>query len=700
MAYTALAEMQRKNKEFFCRDVGPIQPRLFDEKKRGQDGEKTDSLKSAALRFLHERCEKLCFDEAVTEKEEQEGKYQGTSISRGQIPYNMEMDINRLCLERELERFIDSGVAEDAYNVYYCFMKIFMGGYGQSKKTVEFLSEYESNGGSLLMKHRDHYVHSVYVFVLGLAIFETNKKFREEWSRYYGYKEDQSSDAANCFLEYWGLSSLFHDIGYPFEIPFEQIISYFEAEKKRRGKETPFLVYQNIELLTELDSDESDHLYYLYGKRFDSTDDLFAYVIAEKMGKHYRISEDKLRQVIREKPFSPQNYSYYMDHAYFSSILLYRELVESIGISGIRREHIDALSAILLHNSLFKFSIAKNLRGKADASFKMEDHPLAYLLLLCDSLQCWDRTAYGRSSRTKIYPIAADFKFTQNSIQCTYSFDLEEKDKILDFQKEYSLWEKNGRAGEEPKLKCFSDMAGEGQIFLSEIEETVDTTYIALSINTDMKNVNRRNKHTYLSTSNFLHLFDFAVALNARYSHEGREKNISSEILEREFEDISLEYQISNINQAKNFSVYLNEIHCFYTDRPVDFNMIRSFTKEDTDIIAPLEHERWVREHITMGWQSGDIYENIPIPDSLITKRTGHPVQELSEKEEKLIRRDLREQFRMHKLAMAGNPSKNQIFEHYQSLTADEQGKDYEPFNRLLKLIKKYDGLRIYREKV
>ncbi len=29
---------------------------------------------------------------------------------------------------------------------------------------IELLSEYEANGSGLLMKHRDHYSHSVYVF--------------------------------------------------------------------------------------------------------------------------------------------------------------------------------------------------------------------------------------------------------------------------------------------------------------------------------------------------------------------------------------------------------------------------------------------------------------------------------------------------------------------------------------------------------
>ena len=164
MAYTALEKMRKINEKEFGQDIGPMQPKLF----CSTDG--ANDLKSAALRFLHERCEGLRFNKAIEEEEKLKSLYRGASAKSDQIPYNMQMDIDRLCLERALERFIDSGVAEDAYDVYYCYLEMFFGRYGKSKKMVELLSEFEANGSSLLMKHRDHYSHSVYVFALGLEI--------------------------------------------------------------------------------------------------------------------------------------------------------------------------------------------------------------------------------------------------------------------------------------------------------------------------------------------------------------------------------------------------------------------------------------------------------------------------------------------------------------------------------------------------
>ena len=47
-----------------------------------------------------------------------------------------------------------------------------------------------------------------------------------------------------------------------------------------------------------------------------------------------------------------------MDHAYFSATRLYSEIENSIGIEKINEKHVDALTAILLHNSLFKFAVS------------------------------------------------------------------------------------------------------------------------------------------------------------------------------------------------------------------------------------------------------------------------------------------------------------------------------------------------------
>jgi hypothetical protein len=228
-------------------------------------------------------------------------------------------------------------------------------------------------------------------------------------------------------------------------------------------------------------------------------------------------------------------------------------------------------------------------------------------------------------------------------------------------------------------------MANEEKSFVRNIEQIVDTAVAPITVVCDTAPVNRGVKQIYLSGSSFLHIHDFAVALNARFAPSGDEEDDDMErsIMEKDFSALSLEYKLSNINQVKSFGRYLNEIHCFYTDRQVDFDMLEEFTPEQIRRIAPLEHERWLREHQAMGWRSGDLYELVPVP---------------SDADEKSYRAALREQTRCHELVIDGELTKERVNSHYQEhLSEYDKQKNYQPFNNMLKLMRKFDGVRIYQ---
>lgn len=279
--------------------------------------------------------------------------------------------------------------------------------------------------------------------------------------------------------------------------------------------------------------------------------------------------------------------------------------------------------------------------------------------------------------------MAADFHFSGNAIHSVYHYDLEEKQKIHRFWEEYFAWEQADDGSKPPRLKDYSDTAAKEQRFRTDIESIVDLTGFPLYVDSDLKPVDRKLKHTYLSSSSFLHIYDFAVALNARYNYQGREEDIPVEQLEREFNALSLEYKLLNINQVRSFARYLNAIDCFYTDKPVDFDVLKAFTPEMTAVFAPMEHVRWVHDHQQAGWVKGDEYETLPLPEETDN--------------EKVARRALREQLRRHKLTLNTDASDEEILSHYEVLSPEDQGKDWLPFNSMLKLLRKYDGLRIYQ---
>lgn len=646
------------------------------------------SLEEAALTFIRENCEGLRFDRNVELKENFEKRiFSGTSLNENEIPYNMQMDIDRLCLENAVDRFLKSGKKEDAFGVYFCYLEMFIGDYEKTRRMIELLSEFEVNGSGLLMKHRDHYSHSVYVFVLGLAIYQSNSIYRAQYDVYYGLTD--SHEAAYHYLQYWGLTALFHDIGYPFELPFEQVISYFEVggDKRENG---PFVAYHDLGAFLTLDDAVKESLKRIYpSQEFSTINEVFAYALTNKLGDCYAYTREQMQKDLIEKPTRPDKYNYFMDHAYFSAIILFRKLFGEMGCE-VRAEYLDALTAILMHNSLYKFCIA-HYKSDNNIPFQAKLHPLAYMLMLCDELQCWDRTSYGRNSKKELHPMGCSFDLSRNAIRATYLFDEKEIGKINRFKDNYIEWLKKCQ-GKAPGLKAYSGMYLKNDdgisCFQADIERIVDLSSIKLGVETGLApNMHVKNK-SYLSDSNFINLYNFAVVLNGRWNNaewkkakmSGQEEEfLADEKVKRNFSDsfkkLSLEYKLSNINQAKAFANYMNEIGCFYTDKAVDFEMVERFETDELVRIGILEHQRWLQEHYDMGWEYGT------------------PAK---------ADRDL---LRQHKdlvpdfTAGQTEVSDEQAKANYERLDKAEQDKDTEPMECMLAMLRMFDGLRIYRLK-
>lgn len=630
------------------------------------------SMEHAVLTFIAERCEDLRFDTVNG------AACTGRSLKENQIPYNMEKDIDRLCLENAVARFLQSGKKEDAFDVYFCYLDMFVGDYDKTRRMIELLSEFEANGSRLLMKHRDHYVHSVYVFLLGLAIYETNQTFRDAYMEFYQLTQ---KEAGAHYLQYWGLASLFHDIGYPFELPFEQVASYFEVSGGER-KDHPYIAYRTMEKFTK-----PQQKIEVCGRSFDSTDEMYACLLEEKLGKAYSFTREQMYEVLHTRASCPEKYNYYIDHAYFSATVLFRKLFVELGCE-LQQAHLDALTAILLHNSLYKFSVT-NIKSDTTVPLKMQLHPLAYMLMLCDELQCWDRTAYGRNTITELYPFGCSFCFEGDAIKATYLFDKKESHKIYHFEKLYRAWQAEPRE-KCPALKAYSKFYIKNEKgmanFLTDIERIVDLSQMGLSVDVRMEENVRRGKKTYFSESNFINLYHFATILNERWSNtqwkEARAAGMEEAFLADEkvrqacmesFKKLSLEYKLSNINQAKAFAEYMNEIGCFYTDKDVDHELLEGFTEEEAVRIGILEHRRWLQEHYDMGWIYG--------------------------KPDKQERERLRQHWDMipDPVLEGGTVSPEEAKRNYNRLDKEEQDKDIEPMECMLAMLKVFDGVRIYR---
>lgn len=674
--YNALTKMREINKKRYGID-GPRVPVMLSDKKL------SGNLEKQCLKFIRESCEDLRFD-----KEDQKywdlSDLDGHSVGPNQIPLFMERDIDRLCLENAIHRFMTSGSTTDAFDVYFCYLEMFVGNYKDSKKMIEMLAEFESNASSLLMKHRDHYSHSVYVFVLGLAIYQSIPVFRECYKEFYHLEDEKKS--AHHYLKHWGMASLFHDIGYPFELPFEQVKSYFGNSIE----DVMFISYKGLEKYTDTKCDKNKLRKFVEADAAYLADEkngmirILAHNLAQKLEAEYGDFEDfqnfvkkhdengrtvsyedyLVEEILERKPGEPEYFGGFIDHAFFSTVILMSKLME-MWDEEINTDITDVLTAILLHNSMYKFSVTKLKKNGQENPynehhhFGMKTHPLAYMLMLCDELQCWDRTSYGQNSRQEYHPMWCELEFQDNIINAHYYYDVEFSDE-----------KKN--TGTYKKMQS---QAG-SSVFLKDIEMIIcvneeGDSGIGLTIDTCIAE-NNRNTNQYISNSSFLHLYNFAISLNSMYnarSYDTKEwVNLPEKEMEEQFEKLSLEYKLSNIAQAEAFGKYLSKIGCFYTDRQVAYKMKREFSVSELREIGVMEHARWDEEKYSMGWMFGDAF---------IEKS----------KELDVDKKLIREQTRTH----------NDLGVPFNALSKTEQNKDTDPMNDMMKLIEKYDGLRVYQ---
>jgi hypothetical protein len=167
-------------------------------------------------------------------------------------------------LEQSILAFLADETKETAFDVY----KVFFGTYRivlEGTKNpfldlLDVLSAYEERAATLIDKQRDHYIHSVNVFILGLCVYIQNSRFR---NAFRSGALDESKFPENYktaheeFFFRWGIASLFHDVGYPLEIIGKQMESFLrfatDADQDlKMGEINAHLVFRNFRRLNSI----------------------------------------------------------------------------------------------------------------------------------------------------------------------------------------------------------------------------------------------------------------------------------------------------------------------------------------------------------------------------------------------------------------------------------------------------------------
>ncbi|MCM1306923.1 MAG: RyR domain-containing protein [Bacteroides sp.] len=534
------------------------------------------------------------------------------------------------CFRKSLQKFLSSGNKEDAFVVYYCFseiFKLFGKGYDNTQKLLETLSDHEHHSGELLTKHRDHYSHSVYVFALGLAIFANDNTYKNAFCEFY----KSADDGVAKFLYLWGMTALFHDIGYPFQLAHEQIKNYSE-ELWGNTAVNPYVSYGNMSAFCTIDKETSKRLSNTLNAKtqIKSLNELFAFGLKLREGYDEKAVAEILARRVEVQPA-------FMDHGYFSAVILAKQLLSQPDFV-LDLERLDALTAILLHNNFNKFDAPDK------HPIALNEHPLAYLLILCDELQSWDRLAYGKVSKRD--PIAWNIRLdiSDNEISAKYIF---ESSTVTDEDNKTRL------------NKSFAEIQ-DGD-FVKKIKKYINSTLILNAFTEERPK--RKKTNLYASDNSFINLCDFAKAIHASYLDYC--KDLDADYINDSFEQLPLEFKISNIEQAKSYAYKLELINCFYSSKDLDYTIVNDFNEigtYDMDYLGFLcreEHVRWVKEKLDMGWSYGTDY------------------QSTAERNVKKIHKDI---------------------VPFEVLSKEEQKKDEVMINNIIPLLKKFgNNIRIYR---
>lgn len=337
-----------------------------------------------------------------------------------------------------IHKFLNKSTPENAYAVYETFFKAYWIGTQRNEnpflKLTEKMKQFEELAGKLTSKQRDHYVHSIFVFLLGLVVYEQNKYFRKTFDLYALDKQkyfDCYDTKHEEFFYRWGLASLFHDIAYPLEITLKQaslytdfICDYPEKKENKLGIKMELYNFEDFIELPTIEPSPSYKCEFLkkypnYKQHFHS--DAIA-ILSESISSNFNLNFNDINKNIR-KYVEDMHSKSLIDHGFYSAVIMlhwYHYLVRETNWnpSYFYYPISDASCAIFLHN-FFEYGLMNSFDLDP---LNPETHPIGYLLILCDQLQEWNRQCYGTNALDNEYPCDFELVVDDDKMEITYKY--------------------------------------------------------------------------------------------------------------------------------------------------------------------------------------------------------------------------------------------------------------------------------------
>ncbi len=501
-------------------------------------------------------------------------------------------------IAKEIDEFLDDEVKREAYDIYSMFLDIYRPSISGEKSFIDLLDvlrKYEESAATLIEKQRDHYNHSINVFLLGLSIYAKNKNYRNTFKTWLKGSDDKINFPTEQeeFFFRWGIASLFHDIGYPVEIinnQFKSFISFISGcDEKGRVLANPYLSYfdfSRINSITELDLNKFlmptaviDALEKEKIEKNRITD-----LLALNVGSSLNIPIEDVRTTLNDFLNTMQKYQF-VDHGFYSAIIIVKWfgelMMKNNKPSNLLFEHIlDSAAGIYLHNAY------RNVFRKKPfslPSLDAEKHPIGYLLILCDESQEWNREAYGIKSKQAVFIDESNVTISEDVMNLHYVTKegvldkdfIENKKQMLDF-----LLNTKGIFGKGIAVSATTL----SEQYIGRIKSSNDELAPRLLIE---------------------HIESIAKKIHKNYNKK-RLIDFPNEPLQYPtWESLPDTLKYSNIRQARDMSNHLREIGC-YIDNNSTREEVLSFTKEEIEYLAEKEHEAWMSERVNNGWVYGE----------------------------------------------------------------------------------------------
>lgn len=507
-------------------------------------------------------------------------------------------------LRQSVIEFLENETKDTAFSVYRSFFDSYrITLEGQTNPFIDLLDvllSYEERASTLIDKQRDHYVHSVYVFILGLCIYAQNEVFQAAFNAanldksYYPFSYDTKGEE---FFYRWGIASLFHDVGYPVEIIGKQINKFisFATEVDQQGQVKTHLEFDNFEDFNSIAEilPKADFIKAYYDNHPSCAyvdllkpNDLLAHKLHLSLGvdlKTVKTALDRFPIVMAENGF--------IDHGYYSAIIVLRWYGYLIQNCKYKPEYffypiLDSASAILLHN-YYKNVLMKPPFSRGPLSPR--EHPIAFLLILCDELQEWNRTAYGILDKKRNQADEASLLVTEDRLEITYI----DKDGVLpdDFcpNKEALL----------SRLLNMDVLFGNGYSVKCKTQRALPFTYDLLDQDADI-----------IPRQLIGNLEKIAIAIHDLYNQKQLERHPDKPLAYPQFSDLPDGLKYSNMRQARSIANKLDLMGWEMRPEGSAGEVITEIPDDLVEILAVYEHDEWVRERLGYGWTYGEVKDN------------------------------------------------------------------------------------------